>query len=347
MIRTRHMAVLFACALVACTTAASWGQAEQGKSAEEILNRLLGGERGIQGVVRDQPSGEDGQPRVAVPIHFDYNSAEIVPDSFEQLHQVAQALQDAQLSSARIRVEGHTDNRGSASYNQQLSERRAQAVKRYLAEKEGIPVARLEARGYGMSRSLPGVSQDTDAGRAQNRRVEFVNLGSGQARAADQKSSAAAAPKLSVKVSVNYQHSGERRELAPGGVLTPNDNYRVRFTPNRGGYVYVYQIDSKGKAEIVFPNSQYSTASNPVQAKRAYDVPPEGQWLTLDQVPGEEEIVVLAAETELADAQSMAIKMRRAEFGTTMRGPAANARTDVSPELPGGVFSYRLPFKHR
>lgn len=323
-------------------------QAQDGKSAEEILKGLLGDERGIKGLTQERRPGEEQQARVAVPIQFRYNSAEITPESSDQLRQVAQALKDPQLISAGIRVEGYTDDIGSASYNQWLSERRAEAVKRYLVEKEGVAAARLEAKGYGKSRPLPGVSQDTEEGRAQNRRVELVNLGSGKATATGARQEPkAAAPNLSVDVVVSYQKGGERRVLAAGGVLTPNDNYRITFTPTRDSYVYVYQIDSKGKADAVFPNTQYSALSNPMKGKQRYSVPPEGQWLTLDERPGEEEIVVLASETELADAEATAKRMRGPRFDTTKRGPASDTRADVAPEPPPGVFSYRLPFKHR
>jgi outer membrane protein OmpA-like peptidoglycan-associated protein len=74
----------------------------------------------------------------------------------------------------KIRVEGHTDNVGSAPYNKDLSERRAASVVRYLAEK-GVPRARLDAAGYGFER--PVASNATALGRAKNRRVEFRIVG--------------------------------------------------------------------------------------------------------------------------------------------------------------------------
>jgi outer membrane protein OmpA-like peptidoglycan-associated protein len=74
----------------------------------------------------------------------------------------------------RIRVEGHTDNVGGKSYNQDLSQRRARAVVRALVQR-GIAAGRLEAQGYGFDR--PVASNATAAGRAKNRRVEFTILG--------------------------------------------------------------------------------------------------------------------------------------------------------------------------
>jgi len=345
-------------ALLAAIAAPVWAQAagapaqpEQKKSAEEILNGLLGGsERGIGGVRTESNTATGGTakepPHIAVPIHFKYNAAEVTRDSFAQLDQVAQALKDSRLSGSRIRVEGHTDNQGTDVYNRSLSQRRAAAVKQYLVDKEGIAAARLIAVGYGKSRPLPGIPQDTEEGRAANRRVEFANLGTGPMAAAASPAKPDR-PKLSVNVAVKYEKGGETRVLTPGGVLTPNDNYRVIFTPTQNSYVYVYQIDSHGKATAVFPNPDYSASNNPVPANRAYSVPPEGHWLTLDQQPGEEEIVVLASERPLPDAMVLAQQLRAPALAGAVRGPAADVRTDVAPQIPAGVFSYRFPFEHR
>ena len=78
-------------------------------------------------------------------------------------------LKNPQLT--KIRVEGHTDNTGDPAYNQALSEARAETVLDYLVTK-GVAADRLEARGYGFSR--PIADNDTEAGRAKNRRVDFV-----------------------------------------------------------------------------------------------------------------------------------------------------------------------------
>ena len=72
-----------------------------------------------------------------------------------------------------VEVAGHTDSMGSEAYNQGLSERRAQSVQDYLVSK-GVKAQRLTAKGYG--ESMPVASNDTDAGRAENRRVELIVL---------------------------------------------------------------------------------------------------------------------------------------------------------------------------
>ena len=102
-------------------------------------------------------------------IRFETGRATIDPDSISLLdHLVETALR---CPAAGIEIAGHTDSAGDAAANQALSEKRAQAVSDYLV-KAGLPLERLSAIGYGDSQ--PVASNDTDEGRAQNRRIEFV-----------------------------------------------------------------------------------------------------------------------------------------------------------------------------
>jgi OOP family OmpA-OmpF porin len=77
----------------------------------------------------------------------------------------------------KIRIEGHTDNRGAAALNKRLSDARAAAVATWLV-KHGIERSHLTSIGFGMDRPID--TNDTDAGRANNRRVEFHIEGEGQ-----------------------------------------------------------------------------------------------------------------------------------------------------------------------
>jgi len=101
-------------------------------------------------------------------IYFDFNKARIKPVSYEVLNQVAQVLLDH--STMAVRIEGHTDSRGSSHYNRRLSRRRAKSVRRYLIGK-GVDPGRLSAVGYGEDRPID--TNRTAAGRERNRRVEF------------------------------------------------------------------------------------------------------------------------------------------------------------------------------
>ena len=101
-------------------------------------------------------------------INFEWNKAEILPSSHEVLDQAVAVLQ--KFPSMRIRIEGHTDNTGEAGHNKKLSHARAQAVMKYLLDR-GIAPDRLQAEGFGPDR--PIATNETERGRAQNRRVEF------------------------------------------------------------------------------------------------------------------------------------------------------------------------------
>lgn len=104
-------------------------------------------------------------------ILFDSDSERILPQSTRILLELVDVLKKNE--GMRLRILGHTDNTGEASHNLDLSKRRAQAVKDYLAE-EGIKPDRLEVAGQGQSK--PVADNDTPAGRLGNRRVEFERL---------------------------------------------------------------------------------------------------------------------------------------------------------------------------
>jgi OOP family OmpA-OmpF porin len=105
-------------------------------------------------------------------ILFATNSDRIRPESTPTLEEIGAMLGDH--PDLRLAIEGHTDTDGDEAYNQDLSERRAAAVKTFLVETYGIESSRLETAGFGESR--PVADNDTPEGRQQNRRVELVNL---------------------------------------------------------------------------------------------------------------------------------------------------------------------------
>jgi outer membrane protein OmpA-like peptidoglycan-associated protein len=101
---------------------------------------------------------------------FDFDQADIRNDAATALAQLATLIRAYPEGGARL--EGHTDAKGDDAYNQRLSQRRAEAVKSWLIEREGIAAARLTTQGLGESR--PVASNDDDAGRQRNRRVEVL-----------------------------------------------------------------------------------------------------------------------------------------------------------------------------
>ena len=111
----------------------------------------------------------DADGRVAIQVNFAVDKAEILPESRPQIEQVLALLRDDPALS--LSVEGHTDATGDADHNQRLSQARAQSVMAALVE-QGIEAERLQAAGFGQSR--PMADNDTEEGRARNRRVELV-----------------------------------------------------------------------------------------------------------------------------------------------------------------------------
>lgn len=101
-------------------------------------------------------------------VTFETNSARLTPVSQNILQRVAADLSD--FPDQKIEIQAHTDDRGSAAYNQQLSQRRAESVRAFLAL-QGLNAGNLTAVGYG--ESTPKLSNDTVEGRAANRRVEL------------------------------------------------------------------------------------------------------------------------------------------------------------------------------
>lgn len=112
---------------------------------------------------------EDGQIKIVDQVKFKFNSAEILRDSDPTLLAIATTLKD-HPEITKIRVEGHTDNKGNAATNMKLSQKRADAVAKWLTS-YGIDKKRLQAKGFGMTR--PVDTNDTEEGRQNNRRVEL------------------------------------------------------------------------------------------------------------------------------------------------------------------------------
>jgi len=102
-------------------------------------------------------------------ITFGFDSSDVRSDFFEVLDSVALVLEE--FDQTIVEVSGHTDSTGAASYNQRLSERRAQSVSRYLLS-QGLQEERMLVVGYGEDQ--PVASNETEEGRQQNRRVELT-----------------------------------------------------------------------------------------------------------------------------------------------------------------------------
>jgi outer membrane protein OmpA-like peptidoglycan-associated protein len=115
---------------------------------------------------------EKGEVKVKQQVHFAVDKAVILGDSVALLEEVADVLMTTPRIK-KIEIQGHTDNTGGKEHNEQLSQARAEAVRNFLI-KAGVEPGRLEAKGYGQNKPIaPNINE---AGKAKNRRVQFVIL---------------------------------------------------------------------------------------------------------------------------------------------------------------------------
>jgi outer membrane protein OmpA-like peptidoglycan-associated protein len=112
------------------------------------------------------------RPKIDVEINFDFNSAELTPHAEPQLNSLGKALTSPELQGAVVMLGGHTDAKGADDYNQKLSERRAETVKRFLVDNYKVSPDLLVTSGYGKE----GLKNSAEPFAAENRRVEIVNV---------------------------------------------------------------------------------------------------------------------------------------------------------------------------
>jgi outer membrane protein OmpA-like peptidoglycan-associated protein len=145
-------------------------QAKEAKFVNSLRNRptrsLSSGER------EEVAQLAANKPKIDLEIRFEYNSADISKASVQAVQELGKALSDPTLKGSTFVVAGHTDAVGGEEYNQGLSERRADTIKKYLTEKYGINGSDLVTVGYGKTKP-----KDANAPMDPvNRRVQVVNM---------------------------------------------------------------------------------------------------------------------------------------------------------------------------
>jgi outer membrane protein OmpA-like peptidoglycan-associated protein len=144
--------------------------AEEGRFVQKIRGRstrsLSSSEREeIATIVKDKP-------KIDLEINFDYNSADISTKSLPSVQALGRALSNPDLKGSTFVVAGHTDAAGGEAYNQDLSERRADAIKKYLVDKFNIASTDLVTVGYGKTKLKDPANPMAEA----NRRVQVANM---------------------------------------------------------------------------------------------------------------------------------------------------------------------------
>jgi outer membrane protein OmpA-like peptidoglycan-associated protein len=179
-----RVAVALALAVLAAATTAH-AQAAPGAQPGKVLDieskvlDIVGLTLGVDAELRDlgaKVTAEEIRIELAADVLFDFDKDALRPEARESLRKVAAVI--AGYPNAPVRVEGHTDGKGGADYNQALSERRAASVKSWLMKEGGVAAPRITTQGFGATRpkvpnQKPDGSDDPE-GRQKNRRVEIV-----------------------------------------------------------------------------------------------------------------------------------------------------------------------------
>jgi outer membrane protein OmpA-like peptidoglycan-associated protein len=143
--------------------------AQETKFVNSLRNRPT---RSLTVAERDQISSiAKKRPSIDLEVNFDYNSDNIGSKAVPQVTALGEALASPDLKGGTFILAGHTDAKGSDTYNQGLSERRAEAVKQFLAEKYGIDANNLVTVGYGKTQ----LKNPAEPFTSENRRVQVIN----------------------------------------------------------------------------------------------------------------------------------------------------------------------------
>jgi len=145
-------------------------------NVQQVIDILSPKEAGARPKTRglslhSQNTDEIRKPRaLSLEIYFEFDSYELVNSAKDQLRPVGEALKSEQLESVSFTLEGHTDNVGEAHYNQNLSEKRAKAVKAFLESEFDVPSDKVQAVGAGESRLFDQENPESGV----NRRVTII-----------------------------------------------------------------------------------------------------------------------------------------------------------------------------
>ena len=155
---------------------------------------------------------------------------------------------------------------------------------------------------------------------------------------------AAAAKPPEAKLNILKKNAkGQPIAIRDGAVLTQADAYALSFMVDEDAHAYVFQIDSKGNQDPLFPNSKFLNAANPVKELTTYRIPDAAHWFRLDQNKGAERIVLLAGKTPLADAAKTCRKVLE-EIGKTRS--AAGVRKTLQYAEKQGLTVHIRHFQH-
>ncbi len=310
-------------------------------SKEEIVS-LLGRDDTLTRGPGDSVKVSFGADETTGSIPFAYNSAQISERAKAQLDELGKALASPELAGYAFEIAGHTDLRGSESYNMDLSLKRAQAVKGYVSRQAGVPSARLAAKGFGESRPV-SLGRD-EPSHAMNRRVEIVRLGAMGKTAKGKLSLSGRQEGVAISLDTGFLsregNSGQRRRINSDGTTilrSERDVFQIFFRPHQDCYVYVLYKDAAGRWVSLFPNKASSAPGNPVKKNQSHWVvgKDEGFPLKGDSI-GKEVLYLLASLKRIPELDSPAA-LNAKQMSSLMRGFEAEGISSLGSPARGAL----------
>ena len=231
-------------------------------------------------------------------VTFDLDSYQLKPRAKAQLDTLAKVLKMPEFSAASIELAGHTCDIGRLTYNDTLSMNRVKSAVAYLVSMHGIASDRISQRWYGERLPLI-VGANNEQERSVNRRV-VVYLPENREALEELLRQMPVADGFRWGV-FHYDESGRARLIEYDGstILHSNDEYRIYLRPARTKYVYLYQVDSKGNANWIFP-SETLGMRNPLRAGE-YFLPSRNAVFALDNTVGIETLHLVVTDSPAPD----------------------------------------------
>lgn len=249
------------------------------------------------------PNARPSDLEMRLDINFDFNSAELRPLSKRQLDTLAKVLHSPGFTNTAIELAGHTCDLGQDSVNLALSQRRVKSAIDYLAKAGKIEPARLSRMAYGEKLPLIVGAKD-EAERQLNRRV-VVYLP--ENREAIEKMLREMPMTQGFRWGVFRIGSGGRETLISydgSAKLHSSDQYRIYMRPAMPKYIYLFQQDSQGKAQWIYPRPDKGL-SNPIMPGEHY-LPGRDQVFVLDNTIGQETISLVVLEEANQELEQLA-----------------------------------------
>jgi len=270
-------------------------QQEQIKSPED-LKSFFRKSRSL----RDDFKISDLELRLAISFALDSDS--LNAEAKAQLDNLAKVLLDPEFSKLSIELAGHTCDLGDASYNFQLSQRRVNSASDYLTKKYHIAPNRIAVKAYGESMPLiPGAKDEAE--RVVNRRV-VTYLPENRAAIENMLEDMPYFYGFSWAVfRVRKDGKTELVNYDGSSILRSDDEYRIFLRPARKKYVYIFQEDSKGIGQWLFPRKDIAVA-NPLKPGE-YFLPSQSKVFVLDNTVGTETIYLVVTDEPARDLEAL------------------------------------------